>query len=136
MNERIAARVPEERSIGELFSDLSRQTSTLVSQEIALARTEMTAQVRSAARGAGLIGAGGAVAYAGVLAVVAAAVLLLVEAGVAPWVSALLIGILVLILGGGLIAAGRSAIAAADLTPRRTIETIRDDATMAKEQLR
>jgi phosphatidylglycerophosphate synthase len=75
-------------------------------------------------------------AYAGVLAVVAAAVLLLVEAGVTPWLAALVIGVLVLILGGALVMAGRSTIAATDLTPRRTIETIRDDATMAKEQLK
>ena len=126
----------DERSIGQLFSDLSRQLSTLVRQEIALARAEVASRAQSAGRGAAMVGAGGALAYAGALAIVAAIVLLLVQAGLDPWIAALLVGVIVAALGGALIASGRSTIAKTDLTPHRTIETIRDDTEWAKEQVK
>jgi hypothetical protein len=124
----------DERSIGQLFSDLSRQLSTLVRQEIALARVEMTSRVTSAGRGAAMVGAGGALVYAGALAVVAAIVLLLIQGGIDPWLAALIVGIVIAAIGGVLVMTGRSTIANTDLTPRRTIETIRDDTEWAKEQ--
>jgi hypothetical protein len=124
----------DERSIGQLFSDLSRQLSTLVRQEIALARTEMTSRATAAGRGAAMVGAGGALVYAGALAIVAAIVLLLIQSGIDPWLSALIVGIVVAAIGGVVIAGGRSTIASTDLTPHRTLETIRDDAEWAKEQ--
>ena len=126
----------DERSIGQLFSDLSRQLSTLVRQEIALARAEMTSRAQSAGRGAAMVGAGGALAYAGALAIVAAIVLLLIQAGLDPWLAALLVGIVVAAVGAGLVMSGRSTIAKTDLTPHKTIETIRDDAEWAKEQVK
>ena len=126
----------DERSIGQLFSDLSRQLSTLVRQEITLARTEMTNRATEAGRGAAMVGAGGALAYAGGLAIVAAIVLLVIQAGVEPWLAALLVGVVVVIVGGALIASGRTAISRTDLTPRRTIESLRDDTDWAKEQMK
>jgi len=124
----------DERSIGQLFSDLSRQLSTLVRQEITLARVEMTSRVTSAGRGAAMVGAGGALVYAGALAIVAAIVLLLIQGGIDPWLAALIVGIVIAAIGGVLIMTGRTTIANTDLTPRRTIETIRDDTEWAKEQ--
>ena len=126
----------DERSIGQLFADLSRQLSTLVRQEITLARVEMTSRAQSAGRGAAMVGAGGALAYAGALAIVAAIVLLLIQMGLDPWLAALLVGVVVAVIGGALIASGRSTIANTDLTPHKTIETIRDDTEWAKEQVK
>jgi hypothetical protein len=65
----------EERSLGELFAELASETSTLVRQEFQLAKTELSQKAAHAGRNAGLIGAGGAVAYAGLLALVAAAII-------------------------------------------------------------
>jgi hypothetical protein len=124
----------DERSLGELFGDLSRQLSTLIRKEIELARTEMTARAGSLGRGATLVGIGGALAYAGLLALLAAIALLLMEAGLAPWLAALIVAIAAAAIGGGIAAYGRTEIARTDLTPRRTIETIRDDAEWAKER--
>jgi len=123
-----------ERSLGQLFGDLSRQLSTLVRQEIALARAEITARVGTVGRGATMVGIGGAVAYAGLLALVAAVALLLMDAGLAPWLAALVVALITAATGGALVAYGRTEIARTDLAPRRTIETIRDDAEWAKEQ--
>lgn len=126
----------DERSLGQLFADFSRQMSTLVRQEIALARAEVTARATSAGRGAAMVGAGGALAYAGALAVVAAIVLLLIEAGVTPWLAALIVGVVVAAIGAALVMSGRTTIANTDLTPRRTIETLKDDTEWAKEQVK
>jgi hypothetical protein len=58
----------------------------------------------------------------------------LIQAGIEPWLAALVVGLIVAVIGGVLIAGGRTTIAATDLTPRRTLDTIRDDAEWAKEQ--
>ena len=126
----------DDRSLGQLFGDLSRQLSTLIRQEITLARTEMTSRIGSAGRGAAMVGVGGAVAYAGLLVFLAAVALLLIEAGITPWLAVLIVAIVTLAIGGALAAYGRSEIARTDLTPRRTIETIQDDAEWAKERIK
>jgi hypothetical protein len=126
----------DERSLGQLFGDLSRQLSTLIRQEITLARTEMTSRIGSAGRGAAMVGVGGALAYAGLLVFLAAVALLLIEAGITPWLAVLIVAIVTLAIGGALAAYGRSEIARTDLTPRRTIETIQDDAEWAKERIK
>ena len=69
-----------ERSLGELFGDLTSQLGNLVHKEAELARTEITANVIQTGRNASLIGAGGVVVHAGLLALVAAAIALLVSA--------------------------------------------------------
>jgi hypothetical protein len=124
-----------DRSLGELFSDLSRSLSTLIRQEIDLARTEMTARAGRLSRGAAMVGMGGALLYAAVLGAMAVLVFGLVELGLAPWLAALVVTIVAAVVGGGLVAAGQDALKKADLVPRRTIETLREDADWAKERV-
>jgi hypothetical protein len=126
----------DERSLGQLFGDLSRQLSTLVRQEIDLARTEVTTKAGAATRDAALIGVGGALAYAGLLVLLGAVVLLLVQAGLEPWLAALIVGVLVAAIGGFLVMRGRSGLQNADLAPTRTIDTLKDDAEWAKERIK
>lgn len=126
----------DERSLGQLFGDLSRQLSTLVRQEIDLARTEVTTKAGAATRDAALIGVGGALAYAGFLVLLGAVVLLLVQAGLDAWLAALIVGILVAAIGGFLVMRGRSGLQNTDLAPTRTIETLKDDAEWAKERIK
>jgi hypothetical protein len=123
-------------SLGQLFGDLTRQLSTLIRQEVDLARTEVTAKVTGTARDGALIAAGGALVYAAILTLIATAVLGLIGAGVEPWVAALIVGLIVGAVGVGLIVAGRDRLASADLAPTRTIETLRDDAELVKERTR
>jgi VIT1/CCC1 family predicted Fe2+/Mn2+ transporter len=126
----------DERSLGQLFGDLSRQLSTLVRQEIDLARTEVTTKASAATRDAALMGVGGALAYAGLLVLLGAAVLLLVEVGLDPWLAALIVGVVVAAIGGFLAMRGRDGLQNADLAPKRTIETLKDDADWAKERIK
>jgi hypothetical protein len=123
----------EERSLGDLFAELARETSTLVRQEVALAKTEMTQKAAEVGRDAGMIGAGGAVAYAGFLAILAA---LIVGLGqfMPMWLSALIVGLVVAAVGYVLIQRGLSALKRANLAPRETIETLKEDVEWAKDQ--
>ena len=65
------ARAQDERSLGELFAELSRETGVLVRKEVELATTELTAKARTAATHVGTIAAGGALAHAGLLVLLA-----------------------------------------------------------------
>jgi len=126
----------DNRSLGELFAELARESSTLVRQEIDLAKAELTSKASGAAKDIGLVAAGGFVAYAGFLGVLAAIVIALAAAGLPWWLSALLVGAVVIGVGYFLIQKGLSALKHEDLAPRQTIESIKDDTRWAKEQVR
>jgi hypothetical protein len=123
-------------SLGELFGDLTRDMSALVRQEVQLAKTEMTQKASKAGKDIASMAVGGAIAYAGFLVLLAALVIVLGTVGVPWWLSALLVGLVVVGVGALLIMRGRDALKQADLTPRQTIETIKEDAEWAKEQAR
>jgi hypothetical protein len=126
MNE--AQRPAEDRSLGELFGDLTREITTLVRQEATLARTEMSQKVARLGKDVGMLAAGGAVAYAGLLAIVAAIIIGLAAAGMPWWASALLVGVVIAGIGGALVWSGLNAIKHEDLTPRETIDSLKEDA--------
>jgi len=121
-------------SIGELFADLTRDMSTLVRQEVQLAKTEVTQKATRAGKDVGYIAAGGLLAYTGFLALVAAVIIVLGTVGVPWWLSALLVGLVVAAVGYFLIMKGRDALKRLEMAPRQTIETLKDDAEWAKEQ--
>ena len=125
----------DERSLGELFGDLTRDMGVLVRQEVGLATTEMSHKASRAAGDVAVIAAGGLVAYAGFLAIVAAAVIALAAAGLDWWQATALTGIVVAILGGVLIRRGLSALKHADLTPHETLQTLKEDSRWAKDQM-
>ena len=129
------AQVRDERSLGDLFSDLSRETTTLVRQEVQLAKAELTQSATEAARGIGMLVAGGAVAYAGLFFLLLAIVFGLIEAGWDAWLSALVVGVVVVAIGAVLVLRARESLKPANLAPRRTIETLKEDQEWAKEQI-
>jgi xanthine/uracil permease len=129
------AQLRDERSLGDLFSDLSRETTTLVRQEVQLAKAELTQSATEAARGIGMLLAGGAVAYAGLLFLLLAIVFGLIEAGWDAWLSALVVGLVVVAIGAVLVLRARESLKPANLAPRRTIETLKEDQEWAKEQI-
>jgi Na+/H+ antiporter NhaC len=126
----------DERSLGELFGDLARESSTLLRQEIALARTELAEKGTEVGKDIGRLAVGGAVAYAGFLAIIAAVIIGLAAAGVPWWLSALLVGLVVAGIGYALVQQGLTALKSVDLGPRQTVESLREDAQWAKEQVR
>jgi hypothetical protein len=129
------AQLRDERSLGDLFSDLSRETTTLVRQEVQLAKAELTQSATEAARGIGMLVAGGAVAYAGLLFLLLAIVFGLIEAGWDAWLSALVVGLVVVAIGAILVLRARESLKPANLAPQKTVETLKEDAAWAKEQM-
>jgi hypothetical protein len=124
-----------DRSLGELFSELAQDTSTLVRQEMTLAKTEMSQKASRVGKDVGFLAAGGAVAYAGLLAVLAGIIVLLGQI-IPMWLSALLVGLVVAGVGYFLVRKGLEALKREDLAPRQTIETIKEDGQWAKDQTR
>lgn len=125
---------PEPPSLGTLFTELARDTGTLVRKEVELATVEMTAKARTAGRQAGLVAAGAAVALLGALALMAALILGLGTL-VPMWASALLVGLVVTGVGGALVAGGLRAFKAIDPVPRQTIQTLEEDKQWIKKEV-
>jgi hypothetical protein len=125
----------QERSIGELFGQLTQDMTLLVRQEIQLARTEMSDKLSRFTSNMLSVGAGGFVAYLGGLALVAAVVLALRDlANISLALSALIVGAVLAIVGYVMLQRGIKKLKRVDLAPRRTVETLKDDVQWAKEQ--
>ncbi len=125
----------ETRSVGSLLGDLGRQVSTLVRKEIELARIEVVSGVSRLGRGAAMGGVGGALVYAGLLALIGAAILGLIESGMDAWAAALVVGLVVLVVGALITWSGAGQIRTARLAPTQTAETVRENVDFVKEQL-
>lgn len=129
------SRMSAEPSLGDLFTELTYDLSTLVRKEIDLARTETVEKVAQATRSVVFIMAGGMLAYAGLIALIIAAAVAL--ANVMPfWLSTLLVGLLVLIVGAIFVQSGRNMLASMSLVPEKTVESIKEDTAWVKEQVR
>ena len=126
----------EDRSLGELFAELAADMGTLVRKEVELARTEMTQKASRVGKDVGFLAVGGAVAYAGLLAIVAAIIIGLATLGLQWWLAALIVGLVVAGIGYFLVQKGLDALKREDIAPRQTIETLQEDKEWAKEQLR
>jgi hypothetical protein len=122
----------EEKSIGALISDLTRDISTLFRQEILLAKTEMSEKVEQAESGATMLLVGGAVAYAGLLLLLAAAVLGL-SLYLEPWLAALIVAAVVLLVGLVMVAKGKKNLKARNLMPEKTVESLQRDRYLAEK---
>lgn len=125
----------DDRPLGELFAELARETATLARQEVQLAKTEMTQKASQVGRDLGFLAVGGAVAYAGFLAIMAAGIIVLAANGLSWWLAALLVGLVVAGLGYVLVQKGLTALKHQDLAPRETIESLKEDTAWAKEQI-
>jgi hypothetical protein len=125
----------DNRPLGDLFGDLAADMSNLVRQEVALAKLEVTQKAKYLGRNVGYLVVGGAVAYAGLLAVIAAIIMLL-DNYMPAWGAALLVGVVVALVAWLMIGKAIAALQQADLTPRETVETLKEDATWMKQQIK
>jgi Putative Actinobacterial Holin-X, holin superfamily III len=122
------------RPVAALLSDLAGETSTLVRQEIALFKAELSEKLTRMGVGAGALAAGGVIAFSGWLALLAAAILGLSHV-LGPWLSALIIGVLVIAIGAGLALFGKSRLKADALVPHRTLNSLREDQAWIRDQV-
>jgi Putative Actinobacterial Holin-X, holin superfamily III len=129
-------REPRERPIGELLRDLSQQTSTLVRQEIELAKAELAEKGKQAGLGAGLLGGAGVVGLLSLGALTACFIAALATA-MATWLAALIVAVVYAAIAGALALVGKGRIRqATPAAPEQTIETVKEDVQWAKTRAR
>jgi membrane protein len=130
-----AASAGAERPLGELFRALSRDASALVRQEFVLARAEVGQNVRSLARDAVLVVLGGFTALLGVLVLLAALVVGVGDLmGDRYALGALVVGVVLLAVGGGLALVGIKKAGETPLAPEETLATLRDTGDWARAE--
>ena len=124
----------EDRSLGELIGELANETSTLVRQEVALAKAELTQKATRVGVQLGSLVVGGAIAYAAFLAILAAVIIGLGRL-IPLWVAALVVGAVVAAVAYSLVSKALRALKQIDVTPRQTVETLKEDAQWVKGQM-
>jgi len=125
----------EERSVGELFTELAEETGTLIRQEVKLATTEMTQKASYAARQIAFMAAGALLGVVSLLALLGALVLALGTV-MALWKSALLVGVVVAVIAVAIAMKGLTALRRLDPVPQQTLQTIREDKSWVQQQVR
>ncbi len=119
-----------ERSLGDLVSEVTQDLSTLVRQELQLARAEVGAEAKKAGKAGGLLGGA---AYAGHLVALFASLALMLGLGALiplGW-AALVVALLWAAVGAALYSRGRRELATVNPKPERTIESIKEDVQWA-----
>jgi uncharacterized membrane protein YqjE len=120
-----------ETSVGELIGNISSDLSTLFRQEVELAKVELKQEASKAGKAAGMLGAAGFAGYLVVILLSFALVAALSNVMDPGW-AALIVAVLWAIVGAVLYANGRKKLKTVDPTPRRTVDTLKEDAQWLK----
>jgi uncharacterized membrane protein YqjE len=125
-----------DQSIGELVKDLATETSTLVRQELDLAKAEMAERGKRAGKGAGILGAAALVGLLAAGALTACLVAAL-DLAMATWLAALIVTVVYAAIAGALAVTGRKQIReAAPPVPEQAIDSVKEDVQWAKTRTR
>jgi uncharacterized membrane protein YqjE len=124
-----------EPTVGALVHDLTQQVPELIRSEIRLAQAELTAKGKRVGTGVGAFGAAGLVALYGVATLIACAVIALALV-IPAWASALIVGVVLLLIAGALALFGKKKVdAGTPLKPERAMSGVHEDiATMKGER--
>ena len=125
----------EEPSLGELFGHLTSDLGDLMRSEMELARVEIREEATKAGKAAGMLGAGGLIAYLGLALVATAAAWGLAEVIDAGW-AFLIVGLVVGAIGAVLVLMGRDRLGDVRPVPEETVETLKEDAQWARAQVK
>ena len=124
----------DDRSLGQILRDLRDETSTLLRQEVDLAKTEMSEKAATVGSNLGSVAVGGAVAFAGALTLLAALTLGLISLmsevmsrDVAMWLAPLLVGLVLAIVGYSLIKNALQALKQEGIAPKRTTQSFKEN---------
>jgi hypothetical protein len=119
-----------------LFRQLPSQISRLIRDELRAAQVELVQKLKGAGVGAGLL-VGGAIVVLYALGVLIAAGILGLATVLAPWLSALIVGVVLLIVAGVLALLGRNKLkAAVPPLPTESIESVKEDIRTIKGESR
>lgn len=124
------------RSVPELLKDLRDETTTLLRQEVALARMEMSDKAARVGRNLASLAVGALVLFAGFLVLLWAATaglaagLRALDPGLAPhtaWLAPLVVGALVLVVGLVLVSRAARTLKRTSVVPEKTVQTLKED---------
>lgn len=125
-----------DESVLGLVGGMARDLGTLVRQEATLLRVELGEKLDVLKAGLASVATGGLVTFAGLIFLILAAVLVLDEALDSPWLSTLIVGGIVTIIGLALLGRGRSKLSASSMVPERSARSLQKDVGLAKEEVR
>lgn len=115
-----------EPSVGTLLKQLMREVPALLTNEIALAKSEMRENMQQTKAGMASVATGGAVLMGGFVMLLLAGVYALSNV-VAPWLAALIVGAVATLIGFAMVQAGKKKLQSESLRPDRTIDSLRRD---------
>ena len=121
------------RSLGEIVGDISHDLTTLVKQELELARTELKAEATKAGKGAGMLGGAG---VAGLLTAILASFALsyLLDNWMPVELAFLITTLLWAAVAAVLAARGRAELKKTNPQLPKTQQTLKEDAAWARAQ--
>jgi hypothetical protein len=119
-------------TIGHLISNLANQTGSLIRDEFALAKREIEEKVQSVQSVLILIAVGSLLCLIAVLALCAALILGLSKY-LEPWLSALIVGGVLGVVAGTVIAFGVNRLKQIRLKPEQTLQTLEENKEWLKE---
>ena len=123
-----------DRPVGELLKELSEQTTTLVRQELELAKLELTEKGKKAGIGAGMFGGAGIVGFYAVGALTACLILALATA-VDGWLAALIVAAVYGAVAGVLALSGKSKVQqAVPPVPEQAVDSVKEDVQWTKSR--
>ncbi|HTH24528.1 MAG TPA: phage holin family protein [Vicinamibacterales bacterium] len=125
-----------DRSLGELFSDLSQQTADLIRQELRLAKVELSEKLSDVGRQAMMIGVAAAFGLAAVVTIAAAVTLLLIEVGVVAWLAAAITAAVMGLTAYLLAQSGIAALRKRSIAPVETIHSLKETTQWLKNGTR
>jgi uncharacterized membrane protein YqjE len=125
-----------DKTAAELVGDLTQELTTLVHQEIELARAELTEKGKRAGIGAGLFGGAGLLAVLG-LACLTACVIAALQLVMPVWAAALIVGAVYEVTAGALLLAGKHEVTqAVPPVPEQALESTKEDVAWLRSQAR
>lgn len=127
--------IREDRPVSALISELTQEITQLFRQEVELAKAEASEKISQTVKGAVSLTVGGAVAYAGLLVLLATAVIGF--AYVMPlWLASLIVAVTTLLIGLIMLMSGRKKLKAQNMKLEKTAHTLRQDKNLAQAHIR
>ena len=125
-----------DRPTGDLLRRLSEETTTLVKQEVELAKAELQEKGKQAGMGAGMFGGAGLFGV-GAFAALTACIIAALELAMPLWLAALIVAVVYAAVAGVLAMSGKRKVKeAAPPVPEQTMDSVKEDVEWAKTRAR
>jgi putative superfamily III holin-X len=121
---------PSDASTGQLIVQASDDISRLIREEMQLARRDLVRSGKRMGIGVGLFGLAGTLALYGLAALVATAILAIAQ-GLDPWLSALIVAVVLFVAAGAAALIGKGSVSSAPEPPKERVASVKEDVAVA-----